>query len=74
MDISKINELVKDRKWRALLRELPVGDTVVAFETVSDIKVCKATAYDFNSDKTGRRYTFNVNKDERKAVIHVKEL
>lgn len=73
MDFSRINELLDGRKWRDFLRSLPVGDHTFTFNTVNDIKVCKATAYDLNSDKAGRRYTFNVYKDERKAVIHVTE-
>ena len=71
MDISKINELVTERKWRTLLRLLPEGDYTLTFNSVKDIKSCKSTAYDFNSDRTGKRYTFNVNKDELNATIHV---
>lgn len=72
MDISKIDELKRTRKWRDLLRELPEGDHTLTFESVNNIKVCKATAYDLNSDNTGVRYTFNVDKDNRKATIHVR--
>ena len=74
MDISKIDELKRARKWRDLLRELPEGDHTLTFESIDNIKVCKATAYDLNSDKAGRKYTFNVNKDEKKAIIHVREI
>ena len=73
MNIKKINELNAEKKWTALLAELPEGDdgTTLQFSSLDDIKSCKAIAYSINSDRTGRRYTFTVNKDKKEATIKV---
>ena len=73
MDIKKITDLIAGRRWTAMLAELPVGDHTLSFESLDDIRSCKAIAYSLNSDRTGRRYTFSVNKSERTAVIKVEE-
>jgi len=74
MDIKKITDLIADKKWTAMLAELPEGEHTLPFESVDDIKSCKAIAYSINSDRTGRRYTFNVDKAERTAVVKVEVL
>lgn len=71
MDTFKLYNLVAQKKWTEFLGELPVGETKIGFPSVPDIKSCKAIAYSINSDKTRRRYTFKVDKDERSAVIKV---
>lgn len=73
MDIKRINELMADSKWKAMLRELPAGVHTLSFPSVGAIKSCKAIAYDMNSDNNGRRYTFNVDKGELVVVIKVEE-
>lgn len=73
MDTFILNKLIAERKWTEFLKALPIGETKVGFQEIADIKSCKAIAYDINSDKTGRRYTFNVNKDEKSAIINVEE-
>lgn len=73
MDIKKITELIAGRRWTAMLAELPSGEHTLSFESLDDIRSCKAIAYSLNSDRTGRRYTFNVDKSERTAVIKVEE-
>lgn len=71
MDIKKINQLIGSREWTAMLSELDFGVHTLPFPDVDAIKSCKAIAYSLNSDRKGRRYTFNVNKDDRCAVITV---
>lgn len=73
MDIKKINELIAESKWTAMLNELTAGTHIIEFPSVDAIKSCKAVAYSINSDGIGRTYTFNVNKSEKTAVINVKE-
>lgn len=73
MDIKKINDLAANSKWKAMLAELPVGRHTLPFPNLNAIKSCKAIAYDLNSDKSGRKYNFNVNKDELSATITVTE-
>lgn len=73
MDIKKTLELIAEKKWTAMLGELPVGKHVLPFPSVDDIRSCKAIAYSLNSDRKGRRYTFNVDKAELSVVINVEE-
>lgn len=73
MDIKKITELIAGRRWTAMLAELPIGEHILSFESLDDIRSCKAIAYSLNSDRIGRRYTFNVDKAGRTAVIKVEE-
>lgn len=56
-----------------MLAELPIGEHILSFESLDDIRSCKAIAYSLNSDRIGRRYTFNVDKAGRTAVIKVEE-
>ena len=56
-----------------MLAELPAGDHTISFESLDDIRSCKAVAYSINSDNTGRRYTFNVDKAGKTAVIKVED-
>lgn len=73
MDIKKINSLVADRRWKAMLGELPIGTNVIPFPDLTAIKSCKAIAYDLNSDDEGRYYNFNVDKANLTVAITVKE-
>ena len=73
MDIKKITELIAGRRWTAMLAELPIGEHILSFESLDDIRSCKAITYSLNSDRIGRRYTFNVDKAGRTAVIKVEE-
>ena len=57
-----------------MLAELPAGDHTLCFESLDDIKSCKAIAYSINSDNIGRRYTFNVDKTTKTVVIKVEEI
>ncbi len=71
MNTFELYSLINQKKWTEFLGALPVGEHKMAFPSVAAIKSCKAVAYSINSDKIGRRYTFNVNKDERYAIITV---
>jgi len=73
MDIKKITELIAGRQWTAMLKELTPGEHILAFEDVDDIKSCKAIAYALNSDRRGRRYTFNVDKEALSVKVKVEE-
>lgn len=73
MDIKKITELMAVPRWRDMLRELPPGKHTLPFASINAIKSCKATAYDLNSDNSGRKYYFNVNKENLSVVITVEE-
>lgn len=73
MDIKKITELIAGRRWTAMLAELPAGDHTLSFESLDDIRSCKAIAYSINSDNIGRRYTFNVDKTTKTVVIKVED-
>ncbi len=73
MDIKKINEHMEKSEWTAMLGELPAGTHVLSYPNVDAIKSCKAVAYSLNSDKKGRRYTFNVDKDTLSVKINVEE-
>jgi len=65
--------LINKKKWTDFLGSLKVGEHTFTFPSLPDIKSCKAVAYDINSNKQGKYYYFNVNKDERRVVITVKE-
>lgn len=73
MDIKRITDLIAERKWTAMLAELPVGEHTLPFRDVDDIRSCKAVAYSLNSDRKGRRYTFVVNKAALSVRIKVEE-
>ena len=73
MDIKKITELQAGKQWTAMLSSLPPGNHTLSFESLDDIRSCKAVAYSINSDNIGRRYTFNVDKAGRTAVIKVED-
>ena len=73
MDIKRINELMDGSRWTDLLGELTVGKHTLQFPSIGAIKSCKARAYDINSDHAGRRYTFNVSKDDLTVDINVEE-
>ena len=74
MDVKKITDLIAKSQWTAMLAELPTGSHIIPFPSVDAIRSCKATAYALNSDKKGRRYTFNVDKGALSAAIHVEEI
>ena len=74
MDIKKINEFMAESKWTAMLAELPSGKHTLRFPEVESIKSCKAIAYSINSDRKGRRYTFNVDKGELSVIVNVEEI
>lgn len=73
MDTIKIYDCMARREWTAMLGELPVGKHTLRFPDVDAIKSCKAVAYSLNSDRKGRRYTFNVNKGELAVSVNVVE-
>jgi len=73
MDFAKIETLKEKRMWAEMLRNLPLGENTVKFSDVKYIKSCKAIGYDLNTDKAGRRYAFNVDKDNLVATITVEE-
>lgn len=73
MDINKINELMAGSKWTAMLGELSVGRHTLRFPDLESIKSCKAIAYSINTDRKGRRYTFNVDKGNLSVVVNVEE-
>ena len=76
MDIKKINDLIAEKRWTDMLRELPLGHHTIPFPNVEAIRSCKAIAYALNSDNKargeGNTYLFNVNKSELSALITVK--
>lgn len=74
MEVFEQYSLINKKQWKALLGSLEVGEHTFTFPSIGDIKSCKAIGYDINSDKTGRFYSFNVNKDERKVIITVKAI
>lgn len=65
--------LVDAGRWTDFLKSLAPGVSTVKFPTLGAIKSCKAVAYDMNSDKSGRTYTFKVKKESCSAEITVKE-
>ena len=73
MDIKKITELQAGRQWTDMLSSLPPGNHTLSFESLRDIRSCKAVAYSINSDHIGRRYTFNVDKAEKTVVVKVED-
>jgi len=73
MDIKKINELIAESKWTAMLNELTAGTHIIEFPSVDAIKSCKAVAYSINSDCVGRRYTFNVDKSKKTVIVNIEE-
>ncbi len=73
MDFIKIKECMENREWTAMLKELPVGKHTLKFPDVDAIKSCKAIAYSLNSDRDGRKYTFNVDKSICTVIINVEE-
>ncbi len=72
MEVFEQYSLINKKQWKAFLSSLEVGEHTFTFPSVKDIKSCKAIGYDINSDKTGRNYYFNVDKDEKRVVITVK--
>lgn len=66
-------KLVDSRRWKEFLNSLDSGVSTVKFPTLEAIKSCKAIAYDMNSDKCGRTYTFKVDKASCSAEITVRE-
>lgn len=74
MEAFELYQLVNQKRWTELLGSLPVGCHIITFPSLADIKSCKAVAYSINSDKSGRRYTFNVDKDEKRVSINVAAL
>lgn len=71
MEAFEQYSLINQKRWTELLGSLEVGEHTFTFPSIPDIKSCKAIAYNINSDKTGRAYYFNVNKDEKRVVITV---
>lgn len=65
-------KLVDARNWTKLLEDLEPGTSTIRFHDIQAIKSCKAVAYDLNSDKKGRTYTFKVDKETCSAEITVK--
>ena len=63
--------LIEQGKWTEFLKGLEPGEHSFLFPSVKDIKSCKAIGYDLNSDGLGRKYSFNVNKLERKVTITI---
>lgn len=74
MDTFELYSLINQKRWTEFLGALPIGSHKIAFPSLADIKSCKAVAYAINSDKTGRKYKFNVDKDERMANITIEAL
>ena len=68
----ELYRLINEREWTRFLGELPLGESIFTFPDKKHIASCKAVAYDINSDKTGRTYTFNVNKGNMTVRINVK--
>jgi len=74
METFELYALINQKRWTELLGALPIGSHTITFPSLADIKSCKAVAYAINSDKTGRRYLFSVNKDEKRVVVTVEAL
>lgn len=74
METFELYSLINQKRWTEFLGVLPIGSHTIAFPSLADIKSCKAVAYAINSDKSGRRYKFNVDKDERRVNITVEAM
>lgn len=72
MEVFEQYSLINQKRWKRFLDSLEIGEHTFTFPSVADIKSCKAIGYDINTDKTGRFYSFSVDKDEKKVVITVK--
>lgn len=71
MEAFEQYSLINQKRWTEFLKALEVGVHTFTFPSIEDIKSCKAVAYSLNSDKIGRAYYFNVEKDEKKIVVKV---
>ena len=71
MEIFELYSLINQRRWTEFLKSLDAGEHTFTFPALPDIASCKAVAYSLNSDKQGKSYRFNVDKDEKKVVITV---
>ena len=70
-EFEKYN-LIFQKKWTELLKGLEVGEHTFVFPSIPDIKSCKTTGYILSSDRTGRAYSFNIDKGEKRVIINVK--
>lgn len=74
MEAFEQYSLINQKRWTEFLKALEAGAHTFVFPSLDDIKSCKAIAYSLNSDKSGRFYSFNVEKREKKVVINVKPI
>lgn len=73
MDFDNIVRLKDGGRWTEFLSALPGGKHTFRFPSTNAMKSCKAIGYDINSEKKGRRYTFNVDKENLILTINIEE-
>jgi len=71
MTYFEIYTLIQEKRWTELLRGLEPGEHELAFPSLNDIKSCKATAYEMNSNNGGRLFRFHVDKRASKVTLKV---
>ena len=65
--------LINQKRWTEFLGSLEAGKThTFTFPSNRDIKSCKTVAYEINSNRVGRTYSFSINKAEKRVEISVK--
>ena len=74
METFEQYSLINQKKWTTLLTGLPAGEYVFTIPSVADIKSCKSVAYSLNTDKIGKKYSLQADKDNLKLTITVKIL
>ena len=71
MDFDNIVRLKDGGRWTEFLSALPGGTHTFRFPNTKAMKSCKAIGYGINSERMGRRYTFNMDKENLILTIKV---
>lgn len=74
MEVFEQYGLINEKRWTEFLKSLEAGkEHTFTFPSIPDIKSCKTVAYEINSNRVGRTYSFDVNKGEKRVKISVKQ-
>jgi len=75
MEAFEQYSLINQKRWTEFLQSLEVGkENTFTFPSLPAIKSCKTVAYEINSNRTGRTYSFRINKGEKKVEITVRAI
>ena len=75
MEVFEQYSLINQKRWTDLLKGLEVGkEHTFTFPSIQDIHSFKSIAYKLNTDRLGRRYSIDADKEKKLVKVIAKQV